>query len=165
MSRPLMCLVDTNVWLDLFFGDRPGNVDARAFVDAAFDLDAELLYAVTSSKDLFYVLERQYKLLAKQDNDGVLTKSAAGAARIAAWACLEKLDDIATAVACDQTDVFVARAQRRVHDDYEDNLVVAAAMRAKADMLVTNDRALLQHSAVNALNCHDATVYLKASCR
>lgn len=165
MNRPLLCLVDTNVWLDLFFGNRPGNADARAFVDAAFDSGAELLYAVTSSKDLFYVLERQFKLLSKQDNGGVLGESAASAARIAAWACLERMDDIATAVACDQADVFVARAQRKVHDDYEDNLVAAAAMRANADVLVTNDRTFLQHTAVNALDCHDAAVYLKASCR
>ena len=34
-------------------------------------------------------------------------------------------------VACDQADVWMARKQRCLHEDYEDNLVVAAAQRAQ----------------------------------
>ena len=65
-------------------------------------------------------------------------------------------------VACDQADVWMARKQRCLHEDYEDNLVVAAAQRAHADCLVTNDQNLLEHSPVAALSCADALAYLQA---
>ena len=72
------------------------------------------------------------------------------------------MDEIATAVACDQADVWMARKQRCLHEDYEDNLVVAAAQRANADCLVTNDQNLLKHSPAAALSCADALAYLQA---
>ena len=75
---------------------------------------------------------------------------AACAAGEVAWSCLSVMDEIATAVACDQADVWMARKQRCLHEDYEDNLVVAAAQRACADCLVTNDQNLLKHSPVAA---------------
>ena len=56
----------------------------------------------------------------------------------------------------------MARKQRCLHEDYEDNLVVAAAKRAHADCLVTNDQNLLKHSPVAALSCTDALAYLQA---
>lgn len=39
---------------------------------------------------------------------------------------------------------------------------VAAAQRAHADCLVTNDQNLLKHSPVAALSCTDALAYLQA---
>lgn len=55
----------------------------------------------------------------------------------------------------------MARKQRCLHEDYEDNLVVAA-QRAHADCLATNDQNLLKHSPVAALSCTDALTYLQA---
>ena len=49
-----------------------------------------------------------------------------------------------------------------LHDDYEDNLVVAAAQRSRADCLVTNNEKLLRHSPVATLSCRDAAIYLRA---
>ncbi len=49
-----------------------------------------------------------------------------------------------------------------LHDDYEDNLVVAAAQRSRADCLVTNDEKLLRHSPVATFSCRDAAIYLRA---
>ena len=86
----------------------------------------------------------------------------AQAAGEVAWSCLSVMDEIATAVACDQADVWMARNQRCLHEDYEDNLVVAAAQRAHADCLVTNDQNLLKHSPIAALSCTDALAYLQA---
>lgn len=56
----------------------------------------------------------------------------------------------------------LSAAQRCLHEDYEDNLVVAAAQRARAGCLVTNDQNLLKHSPVAVLSCTDALAYLQA---
>ena len=53
------------------------------------------------------------------------------------------------------TNVWFARKYQRIHEDFEDCLVLAAAQRAKADLLVTNDEALLRHAPVVALSVND----------
>ena len=65
------------------------------------------------------------------------------------------MDEIATAVGADSSDVWLARKYQRVHEDFEDCLVLAAARRAKVDFLVTSDDALLQHAPVAALSVDD----------
>ena len=52
----------------------------------------------------------------------------------------------ATAVGADESDLWTACNLRSVHNDLEDNLVVAAAQRADATYLVTNDEALIKHA-------------------
>lgn len=51
--------------------------------------------------------------------------------------------------------VWLARKHRRIHEDFEDCLVLATAQRAKADVLVTSDEALLRHAPVAALSVDD----------
>ena len=51
-------------------------------------------------------------------------------------------------VGADESDVWLAKKHRGVHGDFEGNLVVAAALRADADYIVTNDEDLLKHSPV-----------------
>lgn len=161
-AGPLTLLLDTNVWVDYYLGFRPGHKDACRLLDAACALDAVLLYAVTTSKDLFYLIASDYKREFRRTHDGTLTAEGAAAADEVAWACLENMGEWATAVGCDQSDVWLARKQRGVHGDYEDNLVLAAAQRAKATLVVTNDERLLRHSPVAALDVCDAIAFLES---
>ncbi len=49
-------------------------------------------------------------------------------------------------------DLYVpGRPLRDQHAEIEDNLIVAACMRIKADYLVTNDEKLLRHAPVAAV--------------
>lgn len=48
--------------------------------------------------------------------------------------------------------VWLARKHLRISEDFEDCLVLAAAQRAKADLLVTSDEVLLRHAPVVALS-------------
>ena len=64
--------------------------------------------------------------------------------------------DIACAVAADESDIWMACRQRALTDDLEDNLVIAAAQRARARFLATNDATLLRHAPVTALSAADA---------
>ena len=57
MSKQTTVLVDTNIWLDNYLGDRPGAASSRAFLDRAFGEGAVLCYAVTTAKDLFYMFD------------------------------------------------------------------------------------------------------------
>ena len=64
------------------------------------------------------------------------------------------------AVGADASDVWLARKYQRVHSDFEDCLVLAAATRAEVDLIVTNDDALLRHSPIAALSSSDALALL-----
>lgn len=157
--RPLV-LLDTNVWIDYYEGGRPGHRAARALVDGALDRNVPLLYSSLSSKDVFYVVGS----VIKQDHrtkHGTLTEAQAAAATATAWGCLDNMAEIACAVGCDQSDVWLARKTRRLHADFEDDLVLAAAQRAGADLLVTSDEQLRRHAPVAALSVPDALAYLQ----
>ena len=95
-----------------------------------------LLYAATSSKDLFYLISSEHKAWYRREH-GSLSQDAAVAATSLAWDCLDVLSQLATPVPCDLSDIWMASKQRKLHSDYEDDLIIAAAMRAKADLLVT----------------------------
>lgn len=159
---PRSLVIDTNVWLDYYLGFRAGHRNAVELLDVANALDVTLLCSVTATKDLFYLIAADFKREYRRCHDGALSPDGAAAATEVAWACLRNLEEIATAVGCDQSDVWMARAQRCLHEDYEDNLVIAAAQRSGADLLVTNDESLVRHSPVAALTCEDALLYLRS---
>ncbi len=60
-----------------------------------------------------------------------------------------------------QADIWYAEKLRGVHDDFEDNLVLAAAERVKATYLVTSDEQLLKHATVATLTPERALAALK----
>lgn len=156
-------VIDTNVWLDYYLGFREGNRDACELLTVANRAGVNLLCAVTTTKDLFYLIAADFKRDWRRRHDGQLDENGIATARETAWACLKHLECVATAVGCDQSDIWLARAQRVLHDNFEDNLVIAAAQRAHADCLVTNDQELLRRSPVAALSCRDAIAYLRAT--
>ena len=48
-----------------------------------------------------------------------------------------------------------------LHADFEDDLIIAAALRAEADYLVTNNEGLLRHCPVAALDARDMVALLE----
>lgn len=160
-ALPSSLVIDTCVWVDNYLGTRPGSGEARSLLDAAIRLDIDLLYAITSAKDVYYLVAQVLKR--EQTREGVpLTPSLVAANKETAWACVENMERNATAVGLDASDVWLAHKFKPVHDDFEDNLVVAAARRAKADYLVTNDERLLRHSPVAALSPRDMLALLRS---
>lgn len=154
MSQQLSLLLDTNVWLDYYLPWRSGYATARQLIVGAFEQNQTLAYAVPSIKDVFYMTAAEYKR-AERAATGTLSESAARAAVATAWGCVNNLQEIACAVPLDHTDVWVASKQRVLHGDFEDDVVIAAAMRCGVDYLVTNDGALLRHCPVAALSASD----------
>ena len=154
-------VVDTCVWLDMYLGMRDGSTAARLFFDCALEQDVTLLYSINTVKNLQFLIAHIMKSLEKKAS-GAITKSAAQAANRTAWACVDHMADIATAVACDAADIWMARKLQSVHADFEDNLVVAATHHADARFLVTCDEKLLAHSPVAAKTPTQMTELLQA---
>ena len=105
----------------------------------------DLLYPVHIIPDVFYLAFIDVKrLLCGQGSDELVAK----AARSTAWEYVNGMQEIATAVGADNSDVWLASKWESLHGGIEDNLVLAAAKRAQADYVVTSDRQLLSHAAL-----------------
>ena len=154
-------LLDTNVWLDYLMPDRNGHDQAFRLVDYAVRNEIPLLIAAHCLKDLYYLFWQIGK--ARNRDEGKLSPEAASeSARETAWAVTALIAENATVVGSDGGDAWLALKLKGAHFDYEDNLVVAAALRAKPRFLVTGDRALIAHSPVATVAPDDALHYLTA---
>lgn len=158
MSKLILC--DTNVWLDYYLGMRPGHESARDLIRRGVDNDVQFLVPVNALGDFFYLCQADFKR-ALRDSFGMVNESQGAAARESAWACLANLLEIATVVGADQGDAYIALKHKAIHGDYEDDLVLAAALRARVDCLVTSDETLRRNSPVLTLGIDEARAYLE----
>ena len=154
MPQPSRVLLDTNVWLDAFDGARPRSREASELIDVCARRGIDLLYAVGTAKDVYYLVGASLKRQVRTAGEA-LSEDQARAIAVYAAACVTNMDEIATAVGADSSDVWLARKYQRIHTDFEDCMVLAAAQRAKADYLVTSDGALLRHAPVATLSVDD----------
>ena len=130
-EAPRRILVDTNVWLDAYDGNRLGSKRANELIDCCEKAGVELLYAAESVKDVYYLISASLKRQARKDG-GALSESQAKAVSAYAFACVANMDEIATAVGMDSSDIWLAQKYRAIHTDFEDNLVLAAAQRRRS---------------------------------
>lgn len=142
-------LLDLNVWLDHAFVQREGHAAANRLLALAGEKEIPLLISASSLADFFFIARQMTKQIVSSG------PSTGEFARQYAWGLVDNLLDIATVCAIDQGDTWMAQHFRNVHGDFEDDLVVAAAMRCKAAYLITNDADLLRHSPVPALSAAD----------
>ena len=154
MPQPSRVLLDTNVWLDAFDGARPRSREANELIDVCVRKGIDLLYAVGTAKDVYYLVGASLKRQVRTAGEA-LSEDQARAIAVYAAACVDNMDEIATAVGADSSDVWLARKYQRIHTDFEDCMVLAVTQRAKADYLVTSDEALLRHAPVAALSVDD----------
>ena len=120
-----------------------------------------LLYAASSVKDVYYLLEEREKRRVRASGAEV-TAAIAAAVNEYAWGCVLSMGEMATVVPVDQSDLWIATKFRTVHGDFEDDLVLAAMERSQADFLVTSDETLLRKSPVAALSPHDLLALMTA---
>ena len=161
MTQRSLVVVDTNVWLDYLLGRRANHESAQHFIVEARRRDLPLVIPSNSLKDVFFLFQQQLK--AANRADGRQTpEAAAAAARKAAWAAVDFIMEMAAVGPSDQSDAWVASRYRDVHGDYEDNLVIACAMRLDACLLVTNDAELAMRAPVATMNTDDALAFIMA---
>ena len=167
MASSLRLLLDTNVWLDLFIPSNPGHKAAWDFVraTAAFEdpagREVVLLYPARIVGDVFYKVRLEAKRWVASAQTGSPEQQAV-ACRDHAWDCINDMCELGCAVGMDESDVWLARKYRALHEDLEDDFVLAAADRAKADYLVTSDVRLARKSRVPAAAPADLIQLLSA---
>ncbi len=132
-------LLDTNVWLDYFMGEGPSLDEISGLIAGGQAGAATLLYAPTTAKDLFYLIPRRLRARGGGGSGDAATSYAP-----AAWACLDRMMEIAVAAPLSFPECELARMLRRKFPDFEDNLIIAAAEAGKADYIVTQDREFLR---------------------
>lgn len=160
-EMPKTLLLDTNIWIDYYLGDRPGSKAAAELIAAADVLKITHAYPSLSVKDLYYVLNQETKREFRKAS-GVLTESQALACNEYAWACVGAMRGIAVASPIGEPQVWLACHYKDIHCDFEDDLVLAALETSKADFLVTNDEALCRKAPKGALSAADMLAYLRA---
>lgn len=132
-------LLDTNVILDYSLELREHHYDAFCLINLLSENNDNILVSANVVNDYFYLIttyvKKIYKLKGKQAN-------------MLAWSFFDNIKEIVGFVGCDESDIFIAKKMRNKNDDLEDNLVVAAAIRADANYLVTNDKNLLKKQLV-----------------
>lgn len=157
---PALILVDTNVWVDNYLPSRSTAKGSCDFIAAAKASRIQLLYPVHVIKDVFFLIRSTLKRQERLKN-GSLSEEMALAITEAAWGCVQNMRENATAVGADNSDVWLAFKYRPLLDDLEDDLVLAAAERSQADMLVTNDQQLISKATVPAHTPADAAILLR----
>ena len=160
-SQRSTLLIDTNIWLDCFLPDRSGHANAMSLMLYAYEHSYALLYPTAIVKDVFYLTANTFKHDMRKEH-GTLTERDAATATELAWGCVNAMRDRAIGVEADESDLWMACGLHSIHDDLEDNLVIAAAQRASATYLITSDEVLIKHSPVAALTPSDALALLQA---
>ena len=139
VMRASRLLLDTNVWFDYFMGEGRSLQAIQGLIEAGLDgRNGYPPYAPTSAKDLFYLIPRRLR-----STDPTRRREASASYRPAAWACVERMMELATAAPLSHAECELARMLRSTFGDFEDNLIVAAGETRKADDIVTNDKPLL----------------------
>lgn len=138
-------MVDTNVLLDhLLQREKRGKMASRIMRLGA-DRNVTLLCASLSLKDIAYLTGMMLRRRFPHGESEVENFTSRMLASLLPWRCVEETMEL-----CDVVDVDadVCKAALRLqtrHDDFEDDLIVAAAMKSHASCVVTADAELITH--------------------
>ena len=157
--KPRAILIDTNVWINSQLGLRNGYEHARALIVKARRKGLRIGIALHSLTDIFYVVQSELKHLNDKEG-GIPPERAAYAAREAAWGVINNIMEYAEVVGADGSDARIAALHKAVHDDFEDDLVIAAARRMRADLVVSDDLSFVKHSPLPTMTAADALKWI-----
>ena len=158
MTKRMLC--DTNVWLDYYIGARPDHEVAKRLITGSCRQGIDLMVPASCLGDFFYLCQADFKR-ALCETYGYVENSQAAAAQAGAWANVEHLLELATVVGSDHGDARIALKHRRIHGDFEADLIIAAALRSSPDCLVTSDEQLRRHSPVRTLTPTEAVAFFE----
>lgn len=142
---PIKILVDTNIWLDYFLARGVHHHAVSAFIAKTYGREDIALYVPSLSlKDLAYQLASLMKLDARRAGKDISSDIAA-ATREVSWGCMRSVLEKALVAPIGHTEVLGAFTYKRIHDDFEDDLVLAALDAVDANFLMTHDDTLRRH--------------------
>ena len=158
--KPLALLLDTNIWMDIYYPERPGHSCANQLLELALNEGIDLHYCAQSLIDAFYLTQSNQKRLMRAELGEIDEPLALGANEVA-WGVIKSICDIGTPIPITSPMLFLATKMKDVHADFEDDVLIAAAQISNVDYLVTNDQQLLAKSPVASLSCKDMLGYLR----
>lgn len=158
--EPLKLLIDTNVWIDRYQASRPRHQLACDLISTCVRKDVTVLYPMRALQDVYYQVIKGDKDWVRKAK-GSLSEAWASAINQHVWECIDAMSEIGAPVGADVSDVWLARHLRDIHPDFEDDMVLAAAERAKVDFLVTSDQQLIKKATVAALAPEDMLSVLR----
>ena len=133
MPNSSLCLfLDTNVWLEKYLPWRAGHGTVLALLQEARLQEVAIAFPAQSALDVYQRVRIENKRWAR--NSGRLDEHMAQAIKRLAWDCVNDMCDLATAVPVDSSDLYLACKHRDVHDDLEDDLVLAACQQDMSRM-------------------------------
>lgn len=145
IRTPVKILVDTNIWLDYFLARGTHHDAVSAFIAKAYQREDIALYVPSLSlKDLAYQLASLMKLDVRRAGKDI-TPEIAAAAREVSWGCVRNVLEKALVAPIRRTEALGAFIYKRIHDDFEDDLVLASLDAAGCQLLMTHDAALRRH--------------------
>lgn len=149
-------LVDTNIWLDYFLSRMDGHRATDRFIAAAGASERIALYVASLTlKDLAFLLAAEMKRGARADGRQV-TPDVAASAREVAWGCVRHVLDLALVVPIGHDEILHAFTYKRIHNDLEDDIILAAAARSGAGYILTNDTQLAARSPIPCIGIDNA---------
>lgn len=155
MADPAKMLVDTNVWMDYCIATSENHEAAVRFMTESAASGAVLYVSSVSLKDIFQLIVRRTK---KELRDEGVEVDAAWSAAIteSAWSFVRSVREDALVVPVGPSEILFAETWHDEHGDFEDDLILAAAKRVRADCVVTSDKDLLKHAKGTCLSIDGA---------
>ena len=151
----LKLMLDTNVLMDYCIRRTAAYAACSELIGLASASERVMLYATALSlKDVYYLIQQYLKREARAQ--GPLTDALAGAARETAWECVRHLVELVQVVDVGGNEVYGAYTLRHLHPDFEDDLLLAAAMQADVGHIVTGDGQLASHAPLTCVSIEDA---------
>lgn len=155
-------MLDTNVVVDYLMGREPGCSDCAKLIAMHAICKCAVYIAALTLKDAYYLVSMQLKRMERKAS-GCLSEEMARAANDVAWSCVRQLVESTIVLPTGRAESLHALVFRSVHDDFEDDLVVATARSAGVDYLVSNDQRLVKHAPIACLTSSDAVALLESS--
>ena len=158
-----MCkvMLDTNVIIDYLMGRAPGCDDCARLIAMHYAGKHAVCVSALSLKDAYYLVSMQLKRMERKAS-GALSEDMAQAANQVAWSCIRQLIESTLVLPTGRAESLQALVLRSAHSDFEDDLIVATALSADIDYLVSNDADLIQHAPIACLSSADAVALLEA---
>ena len=154
-------MLDTNVVIDYLMGRAPGCDDCAKLI-SMYRAGKHAIYVSTLSlKDAYYLVSMQLKRMERKAS-GVLGEDMAQAANQVAWSCIRQLTENMLVLPTGRAETLQAFVLHSAHADLEDHLIVATALSAGIDDLVSNDDDLIRHAPIACLSSADAVSLLEA---
>ena len=144
-SKQVSILCDTNILIYYMLCTPRFIKDVMKLFERCVEREVKLSCASLSLKDVFYITPERFKERFMNDESMVVAITAKLILPEVAWSGISKLKELMTIVPIGAEECELAQSLRHAHNDFEDDLIIAAAQQSGATYVVTYDKKLAKH--------------------